>query len=99
SCRKTLAADDSLLIYSDGLSEASNAASEQYGVERLSQALRKHGSLAPDRLVAALMANWDGFRSTAPRPEDWTVMALRRAGGSIPVVRLDTNASWHSSVD
>jgi len=80
SCRKTLAADDTLLVYSDGLSEASNAASEQYGVERLSQALGRHGALVPDRLVAALVANWDGFRSSAPRTDDWTVMAVRREG-------------------
>jgi phosphoserine phosphatase RsbU/P len=78
SCRKTLAADDTLLVYSDGLSEASNANSEQYGVERLSQALARHGTVAPDRLVAALVANWDGFRASAPRTDDWTVMAVRR---------------------
>ena len=78
-CRKTLATNDTLLIYSDGVSEASNGA-EQYGVERLCQELRQHRTLAPDRLVAALMANWDGFRASAPRADDVTVVAVRREG-------------------
>ncbi|HKA08362.1 MAG TPA: SpoIIE family protein phosphatase [Gemmataceae bacterium] len=78
SCRTTLAADDSLVVYSDGVSEASNVDGEQYGVERLAQVTRRHGMLSPDRLVTALLANWDGFRSSAPRTDDWTVMAVRR---------------------
>jgi sigma-B regulation protein RsbU (phosphoserine phosphatase) len=78
SCRKTLAAGDTLVVYTDGVTEASNGTGEQFGIDRLSQALRRQGTMAPDQLVAALIANWDGFRSSVPRTDDWTVMAVRR---------------------
>jgi len=78
SHRVTLAPGDSLIVYSDGLSESLNVNGEEYGVERLSAWLPGRRALSPPEVVAALLQDVGDFRSGAPRTDDLTVMVLQR---------------------
>jgi sigma-B regulation protein RsbU (phosphoserine phosphatase) len=70
---------DSLLVYTDGLSEAVSPSSEEYGSERAARvAVGAHEDA--EALVRATVADVAAFRRSAPRGDDLTVMALRRTG-------------------
>lgn len=69
---------DTLLLYTDGLSEASNREDEQYGVERLSAVALANAAATPADLVSACVRDVAAFRGPAPRLDDATMMAIRR---------------------
>jgi sigma-B regulation protein RsbU (phosphoserine phosphatase) len=71
---------DSLVLYSDGLTEAFNASGEQYGVQRLSRLLEQQATLPPQQLLAATLEDLKRFRAGAPRNDDLTIMTIRREG-------------------
>jgi sigma-B regulation protein RsbU (phosphoserine phosphatase) len=86
-CRQEYSADtlqlapgDTLLLYTDGLSEARNEAGEEYGSKRLAEVLRDCDVLSPQALIAACVADLRAFQSGAPGTDDLTLMALRWTG-------------------
>jgi Serine phosphatase RsbU, regulator of sigma subunit len=74
----TLEKGDSLVLYSDGLTEAFNHSREQYGSQRLSSLLGQQAELAPQELLAATLEDLKSFRAGAPRSDDLTIMIIRR---------------------
>lgn len=72
---------DTILAYTDGLSEAVNASGAQYGTDRLVQIMERHRSLPPEELISACVKDWHVFRSGVPKADDLTIMVVRRAGG------------------
>jgi serine phosphatase RsbU (regulator of sigma subunit) len=68
---------DMLFVYSDGVSEATNAAGEFFGLERLVSALVGAQNLAPADLIAAVKTKMDRFAGSAPKADDVTMLALR----------------------
>jgi serine phosphatase RsbU (regulator of sigma subunit) len=77
---RMLTAGDSLVLYSDGLSDALGPTDEPYGVERLSRVVRESHRLAPRELVAAAVDDQMRFRAGRAASDDLTIMALRRDG-------------------
>jgi sigma-B regulation protein RsbU (phosphoserine phosphatase) len=75
-----LSPGDSLVLYTDGVSEAFNPARDQYGTERLNKLLDGKRGLAPKELVGAVQEDVQRFRSGAGKSDDLTVMVLRREG-------------------
>ncbi len=73
-----LDAGDILLLYSDGLTEAMNAASQLYGDDRLAQTLARHAHLDAPALVEALLADVREFVAGAPSQDDLTILAVKR---------------------
>jgi sigma-B regulation protein RsbU (phosphoserine phosphatase) len=73
----TLAAGDVLVAYTDGISEAMNAADEEWGEERLMAAVRPHRSVTANMLIDRLMASADGFVAGAPQHDDMTLLVVR----------------------
>jgi len=69
---------DTLLFYTDGLTEAFNSDREEFGMERLKQVVREHQGGSAGGLVTALEAAVDGFTSGAPASDDITLLALKR---------------------
>ena len=69
---------DTLLLYTDGVTEALDRDGGDYGVDRLVDLARSHASSTAEALVAACMRDLDGFRSGAARTDDVTVMAIER---------------------
>jgi sigma-B regulation protein RsbU (phosphoserine phosphatase) len=77
----TLLPGDTLLIFSDGVSEARNAAGGELGVDRLI-ALARAGRSAEARTVAlAIERTLDEFSGSAPVDDDRTLMVLKRTAG------------------
>ncbi len=74
----TLGKGDALVVYSDGVSEAANIADEEFGMERLTEVIRKNlrGSAANirDKVESALSA----FTQTAPANDDITLLIVKR---------------------
>jgi sigma-B regulation protein RsbU (phosphoserine phosphatase) len=67
-----------LLLYTDGLSEARNRADQEYGAERLADVARRHAAAPLPELVAACLADVNAHLAGAPKVDDLTVMAVRR---------------------
>jgi sigma-B regulation protein RsbU (phosphoserine phosphatase) len=68
---------DLLVGFTDGVSEAMNAADEEWGEESLIAALRGCAREEPDAVVKALMAGADRFAAGAPQHDDMTLIVLR----------------------
>jgi serine phosphatase RsbU (regulator of sigma subunit) len=64
-CR--LHSGDTLALYTDGITEAFNSAEEEFGEQRLIEALRRHRALAPRDLLAAIL---DEVRRFSPGEQD-----------------------------
>jgi sigma-B regulation protein RsbU (phosphoserine phosphatase) len=73
-----MARGDTLLLYTDGVSEARSATEAEYGAERLKELAASNPGLSAQALVAACINDLDGFRAGAPLLDDLTIMAIRR---------------------
>jgi len=70
-------AGDVLVAYTDGVSEAMNARDEEWGEERLMNAVAAH-RMAPARaLIDCLMTSADAFVAGAPQHDDMTLIVVR----------------------
>ncbi len=76
SGRVKFSAGDSLVLYSDGVTEAVDAEGEMYGEERLSQSLSKEVPSAKV-IVDNILSCLDGFVGDEAQADDITVLALR----------------------
>jgi sigma-B regulation protein RsbU (phosphoserine phosphatase) len=70
----TLTPGDTLLLFTDGLVEGTNAAGEMFGGERLADAVRL-GPLRARRLVQHVEWHFQNYRGDAPDLDDRTVLA------------------------
>jgi phosphoserine phosphatase RsbU/P len=75
---RTLAKGDSLVMYTDGLSESFNPAHELYGSKRLGELVARRASLAPKELLAAILDDLAQFQAGHAPSDDLTIMILRR---------------------
>jgi len=72
-----LESGDTLFLYTDGLSEASNK-SDEYGVDRVITLVRQHAARQPAELIAACLDDVRAFTNGRPSFDDMTVLAVRR---------------------
>jgi len=68
---------ESLLLYTDGLTEAENLSEEQFGDERLVQTVRQAGDAAPDPLLDRVMANVHDFTRGDRFDDDVCLVAVQ----------------------
>jgi sigma-B regulation protein RsbU (phosphoserine phosphatase) len=80
-------AGDVFLFYSDGITEASNAAGELFGADRLLACVRTNGNLAPDALVSAIRAAVVAFVGSERLTDDLTCVAVEVGERSRPLAR------------
>jgi serine phosphatase RsbU (regulator of sigma subunit)/predicted enzyme related to lactoylglutathione lyase len=71
---------DLLAIYTDGITEAFNDRGEEFGEERLIEALHTHRSLAPNDLVAAILDEVRRFSPQEQRDDITLIVARCRSG-------------------
>lgn len=76
--RETLGPGDTLLLYTDGLTEACDRGGAEYGAERLASFLLDRRSLSPRKLAASVLEDLSSFRAGAARTDDLTLLVLRR---------------------
>jgi phosphoserine phosphatase RsbU/P len=70
---------DSLLLYTDGISEAVNASGVEYGAARLSNIARERRGAVPQELAAACMKDVRVYSDGAKQVDDQTLMVIHRA--------------------
>jgi len=78
--RLQLARGDTLLFYTDGLSEARNRANDDYGMERIQRLLERHRRADARAVVTACVEDLRTFREGAPHTDDVTLLAARYVG-------------------
>ncbi len=71
---------DVFALYTDGLVEARNAEGEEYGYDRLSQAVAAHRDATADEILAALLAEQRSFTGPEALDDDLTLVVLRWTG-------------------
>ena len=69
-------AGEMLLLYTDGVTEAMNAAGELYGEKRLEAAANADAGEGPEALVRAVRADVASFAQDAEQSDDITILAL-----------------------
>ena len=69
--------DDVLLIFSDGVTEAFNAAGEEFGEERMLACLHANHDREPAVLLQKLLAAVQEFAASAAQSDDVTALVLK----------------------
>ena len=75
-----LAPGESLVLYSDGITEAQNPEGSEYGVERLIGSLEAHSGRGAIAMADGVLRDVAGFRGSGPRQDDMTLLIVRRHG-------------------
>ena len=76
--RVVLEAGDSLVLYTDGISEAVNSKGEEYGVARIMRVAGERHGWVPQELLAACLKDVNNFSSGAHQADDQTMMVIHR---------------------
>lgn len=74
----TISNNDTLLIFTDGLTEAENSFGDEYGKDRLGELLSKYSLEPLDRLMNFIVDDLNGFRAGKHLSDDLTIMAIRK---------------------
>jgi sigma-B regulation protein RsbU (phosphoserine phosphatase) len=69
---------DSLVLYTDGITEAANPEHEEFGRERLVGVCREHRAEAATQLASAIEKAVDIFVEGVPFHDDRTLVIVRR---------------------
>jgi sigma-B regulation protein RsbU (phosphoserine phosphatase) len=77
--RLHMEAGDTMFLYTDGLSEASDAKNE-YGVDRVMQLVRQQSVRPPAELIACCLEDLRSFENRGARFDDLTLLAIQRFG-------------------
>lgn len=71
---------DSLFVYTDGVPEATDAAEDLYGTDRMIEALNRNPEAMPQELLQTVRADIDDFVGDAAQFDDITMMCIRYNG-------------------
>jgi len=69
--------DDTIVFYTDGVTEAMNSKREMYGKERLSAVARKNRHLASREILAAIEKDVRGFEPKSEQHDDITIIVVK----------------------
>ena len=71
---------DTLFVYTDGVTEATNADNQLFGTDRMLEALNKEPEASPQRLLRNVRNGINRFVGSAPQFDDITMLSLRYFG-------------------
>ncbi len=77
--RLSMQPGDSLILYSDGVTEAMNGAGEEYGEDRLLAVASRGSYASAAEIKDALLEDVKAFRKEAPVNDDLTLLIIRAA--------------------
>jgi serine phosphatase RsbU (regulator of sigma subunit) len=72
---------DTLVVYTDGITEAANPNDEEFGDKRLADVCLQHAGASPGELAALIEAEVDAFMQGVPAADDRTLLIVRRKPG------------------
>jgi sigma-B regulation protein RsbU (phosphoserine phosphatase) len=76
----TIEPGDTLFVYTDGVPEATNAANELFGEERLVKALNREPDALPKEILKNVKEAVDDFVGGAPQFDDLTMLGFKYYG-------------------
>jgi sigma-B regulation protein RsbU (phosphoserine phosphatase) len=76
--RVVLSAGDTLVVYSDGISEAANARGEMFGEARLGELLCRHRRLPAPELQKRILDEVHAYSENEPQGDDRTLLIVQR---------------------
>ena len=89
---------DTLFLFTDGLTEAENAAHDQFGEQRMMQTLAETEGLQPREMIETMQARVASFVGNAPQSDDLTMLAVRFQVSAIvmrnDIQQIPTLAEW-----
>jgi sigma-B regulation protein RsbU (phosphoserine phosphatase) len=71
---------DALVLYTDGIPEATNDQQQMFGIDRTEETLNQEPSATMPNLVQRLRTTLESFVGTAPQHDDFTVLGIRYLG-------------------
>lgn len=71
---------DSLFVYTDGVAEATDSVNEQFGTERMLDALNKDPDAMPEQVMKNVMDGIDDFVKGAEQFDDITMLSIKYFG-------------------
>jgi len=87
----TIAPGESLLLYSDGVTEAHSTEREMYGTPRLGELVA-----GGEELIGGLLGSLEEFTGSGwEQEDDITLVTLRRTGEVVPVAERDLGVVFH----
>ena len=72
-----LESGDTLVLFSDGVTDAENPEGEQYGEERLLEAVAGCAGLKPDDVLERVLTSVQQFAAEQPPADDVTILVIR----------------------
>lgn len=87
---------DTLVVYSDGITEARNASGEFYGRKRLSDVIVKYRAESSAKLLDRVIADVRKFMGTAEAADDMSLLVVRRNPVVLPAPKPETFAATTS---
>jgi serine phosphatase RsbU (regulator of sigma subunit)/pSer/pThr/pTyr-binding forkhead associated (FHA) protein len=78
SSKATLEAGDSIVLYTDGITEAANSEQEEFGRERLVEVCQEQCGESPKELASSIETAVDAFVEGVPYHDDRTLVILRQ---------------------
>ena len=73
-----MAPEDTLIFYTDGVTEALNPSGEMYGEERLFSEASKHHNLSAQQMLDQLTASVTRYAANVPLNDDMTMVVVRK---------------------
>lgn len=70
--------NDCLIFYTDGVTEALDQAGEEFGIEKLTEAIRGSAALGPTGIIERLTSDLKQFVGNCPQHDDITLIVIRK---------------------
>jgi phosphoserine phosphatase RsbU/P len=70
--------DDCLVLYTDGVTETLNAEGDEFGIERIMEAVRASANDGAQSIVKKIIDDLREFTGSAPQNDDITLIAIRK---------------------
>ncbi len=65
------------MLYTDGITEASNVKGEEYGYERLKETIEKHSAAPVEEIKKEIISELYAFPGTEAIDDDYTVLIVK----------------------
>ena len=89
----TFAPGDELFLYTDGVTEATNASGELFGSKRLLKTLEDVGDGVPDAVLPMVKTAIDDFVGDAPQFDDITMLCMKYLGPQAKKITIEADAA------
>ena len=91
--------NDTLLLYTDGITEAQNSYGQDYGIQRLKYSFAHAESGSAEKKLAAVLRDFMIFIGDAPPKDDITIIVLKRNAKSEKKFNTLPSSSFEKEID